>query len=79
MLEVAPDPQRGDFGPTPLAERLEKNFGVQASLDTMKRWMLENGLENGRARRGRPITPYTPLRARSSSSTSRSASSSVVR
>ena len=43
-LEVAARPVYRDFGPTLLAEHLEARFGLRASPDTVRRWMVEAGL-----------------------------------
>ena len=43
-LEVARDPLYRDFGPTLLAEHLERRFGLRLSAETLRCWMLEAGL-----------------------------------
>ena len=52
-LSLAADPLYADFGPTLLAEHLERRFGVVVSPDTLRRWMLEAGLWERRRRRAR--------------------------
>ena len=41
-MEVAADPLYRDFGPTLLAEHLERSFDVNMSVGTPRRWMLED-------------------------------------
>ncbi len=52
-LSAAADPLYADFGPTLLAEHLERRFGVVVSADTLRRWMLEAGLWERRRRRAK--------------------------
>ncbi|WP_420635153.1 helix-turn-helix domain-containing protein [Candidatus Palauibacter sp.] len=52
-LSLAADPLYADFGPTLLAEHLERRFAVVVSPDTLRRWMLEAGLWERRRRRAR--------------------------
>ena len=52
-LEVAGGTLYRDFGPTLLAEHLERSFEVRVSPDTLRGWMLEAGLWKRRRRRAR--------------------------
>ena len=52
-LEVARDPLYRDFGPTLLAEHLERRFGLRLSAETLRCWMLEAGLWERRRRRAK--------------------------
>ena len=52
-LEAARDPLYRDFGPTLLAEHLERSFGVRVSAETLRGWMLEAGLWKRRRRRAK--------------------------
>ena len=52
-LPAASDPLYADFGPTLLAEHLDRRFGLVASPDTLRRWMLGAGLWERRRRRAR--------------------------
>ncbi len=52
-LSAAADPPYADFGPTLLAEHLERRFGVVVSADTLRRWMLEAGLWERRRKRAK--------------------------
>ena len=52
-LAVAADPLYRDFGPTLLAEHLERSFAVRLSAETLRCWMLEAGLWTRRRRRAK--------------------------
>ncbi len=52
-LDVARDPLREDFGPTLLAEHLERETGRRAGVETMRRWLLEAGLWERRRKRAK--------------------------
>ena len=39
-MAIAMDPLYRDFGPTLLAEHLERTFGVRVSVETLRNWML---------------------------------------
>lgn len=52
-LEVATKPLYRDFGPTLLAEHLEKSFALRVSPDTLRVWMLEAGLWKRQRRRAK--------------------------
>ncbi|MCY3763161.1 MAG: ISNCY family transposase [Gemmatimonadetes bacterium] len=52
-MAVAADPLYRDFGPTLLAEHLERSFDVDVSVETLRRWMLEDGLWRRRRRRAK--------------------------
>ena len=52
-LEVAVDPLYRDFGPTLLAEHLERSFALRVSPDTLRGWMMEAGLWKRRRKRAR--------------------------
>ena len=52
-MGVAADPLYRDFGPTLLAEHLERTFGVRVSVETLRNWMLEDGLWERRRRRAK--------------------------
>ena len=43
-MAIARDPLYRDFGPTLLVEHLERSFGVRVSVETLRNWMLEEGL-----------------------------------
>ena len=49
-MAVAREPLYRDFGPTLLAEHLERSFGVEVSVETLGRWMLGDGLWRRRRR-----------------------------
>ena len=53
VMTVARDPLYRDFGPTLLAEHLERTFGVRVSVETLRNWMLEDGLWERRRRRAK--------------------------
>ena len=52
-LEVAEDPLYRGFGPTLLAEHLERSFTLRVSPDTLRGWMMEAGLWKRQRRRAR--------------------------
>ena len=52
-LGMAADPLYRDFGPTLLAEHLERSFAVRLSAETLRCWMLEAGLWTRRRRRAK--------------------------
>ena len=52
-LEVAKEPLYRDFGPTLLAEHLERSFALRVSLDTLRGWMMEAGLWKRQRRRAK--------------------------
>jgi len=52
-MALAADPLYRDFGPTLLAEHLERSFDVDVSVETLRRWMLEDGLWRRRRRRAK--------------------------
>ena len=52
-LEVAQDPLYRDFGPTLLAEHLERSFALRVSPDTLRGWMMEAGLWKRQPRRAK--------------------------
>ena len=52
-LEVAVDPLYRDFGPTLLAEHLERSFSLRVSPDTLRDWMMGAGLWKRQRRRAR--------------------------
>jgi transposase len=41
----------GDFGPAFAAEKLEEEEGIRISDETLRRWLIEEGLREGRRRR----------------------------
>ena len=51
VMAIAMDPLYRDFGPTLLAEHLERTFGVRVSVETLRNWMLEDGLWERRRKR----------------------------
>lgn len=53
VLAVAADPLYRDFGPTLLAEHLERRFAMRLSAETLRCWMLEAGLWKRRRRRAK--------------------------
>lgn len=53
VLEVASEPLYRDFGPTLLAEHLERSFALRMSPDTLRSWMMEAGLCKRQRRRAR--------------------------
>lgn len=53
VLEIGGEPLYRDFGPTLLAEHLERSFALRVSPDTLRGWMLEAGLWKRRRRRAR--------------------------
>ena len=52
-LSAAADPLYADFGPTLLAEHLERRFGLRLSAETLRCWMLEAGLWERRRKRAK--------------------------
>ena len=52
-MAIAMDPLYRDFGPTLLAEHLERTFGVRVSVETLRNWMLEDGLWERRRKRAK--------------------------
>ncbi len=52
-LEVAREPLYRDFGPTLLAEHLERSFALRVSPDTLRGWMMEAGLWKRQRRRAK--------------------------
>ena len=52
-LEVAKDPLYRDFGPTLLAEHLERSFEVRVGPDALRGWMMEAGLWKRQRRRAK--------------------------
>jgi hypothetical protein len=59
-LSVASDPLLADFGPTLLAEHLDRRFGLVASPDTLRRWMLGAGLVGAAPQAGEAPKPASP-------------------
>ena len=53
VLEVAKEPLYRDFGPTLLAEHLERSFEVRVSSETLCGWMMEAGVWKRRRRRAK--------------------------
>ena len=53
VLKVARDPLYQDFGPTLLAEHLERSFALRVSPDTLRGWMMEAGLWKRQRRRAK--------------------------
>ena len=54
--------QYGDFGPTLAAEKLAERHGITISDETLRGWLLENGVEHFR-RRKRPHRAWRERRA----------------
>ncbi|MBH0189032.1 MAG: helix-turn-helix domain containing protein, partial [Nitrospira sp.] len=54
--------QYGDFGPTLAAEKLAERHGMPISAETLRGWLLENGVEHFR-RRKRPHRTWRERRA----------------
>ena len=52
-LEVAADPLYRGFGPTLLAEHLERGFALGVSANTLRGWMMEAGLWKRQRRRAK--------------------------
>ncbi len=52
-LDMARDPLREDFGPTLLAEHLERETGRRAGVETLRRWMMQAGLWERRRKRAK--------------------------
>jgi len=52
--------QYGDFGPTLAAEKLAERHGVTISAETLRRWLLEHGVEHFQRRK----RPHRAWRAR---------------
>ena len=53
VLEVAKEPLYRDFGPTLLAEHLERSLALRVSPDTLRSWMMEAGLWKRQRRRAK--------------------------
>ena len=53
-----------DFGPTLAAEKLAERHGHALSAETLRQWMLAEGLRQARSRRVASIHPRRPRRAR---------------
>ncbi len=62
-LEILQQPDWHDFGPTFASEQLAKRHGIQLSDETVRRWMIEAGLWNSRARRLEPVHCWRPRRS----------------
>ncbi len=52
-LDMARDSLREDFGPTLLAEHLERETGRRAGVETLRRWMMQAGLWERRRKRAK--------------------------
>ena len=53
----------GDFGPTLACEYLAKEDGVELSKETLRQWMMAEGLRRGRRRRVEEVHPWRPRRS----------------
>ena len=53
VLAMAAAPVYADFGPTLLAEHAARELGVEASADTVRRWLTEAGLWTRKRKRAR--------------------------
>ena len=56
-LEVAGDPLYRGFGPTLLAEHLERSSALRVSPDTLRGWMMEAGLWKRQRKTGQAPQP----------------------
>ncbi len=51
-----------DFGPTFAREKLVEVHGFRLSAETLRKWMLEDGLRRAKPRRGAPVRQRRPRR-----------------
>ena len=56
---------RADFGPTLACEHAQQHLGVKVSRETMRKWMIEDGLRKARRRRAPRIHPPRERRPQS--------------
>ena len=52
-----------DFGPTFASEQLAKRHDIQASKETVRRWMIEGGLWESHSRKLKAAHPWRPRRS----------------
>ena len=56
--------RHADFGPTPASEKLLERHGCRASAETVRKWMIEEGLWQPRTRRRAQVHQRRPRRPR---------------
>ena len=62
-MEVLKQPDWHDFGPTFASEQLVKGHGIEVSDETLRRWMIEDGLWKSRRRRMEEAHCWRPRRS----------------
>jgi transposase len=62
-LRALADPDWHDFGPTFASEQLEQRHGILASEETVRQWMLAEGMWKSRKRKLREVHCWRPRRS----------------
>ena len=62
-IELLRQPDWHDFGPTFASEQLAKRHGIQASKETVRGWMMQNGLWTSRPGKLSDVHPWRPRRS----------------
>jgi transposase len=63
-VKILSDPMYQGFGPTLAAEYLGDEYGIKASKETVRRWMMEAKLWRGRKARVKEVHLWRPRRSR---------------
>lgn len=62
-MEILKQPEWHDFGPTFASEQLGKQYGVRVSDETLRGWMIEDGLWKPGSRKIREVHCWRPRRS----------------
>jgi transposase len=63
-VKILSDPLYEDFGPTLAAEYLGKNHGIEASKETVRKWMIEGKLWKAKKEKVRRVHSWRPRKDR---------------
>jgi transposase len=63
-VKILSDPIYEDFGPTLAAEYLGKNHGIEASKETVRKWMIEGKLWKAKKEKVRRVHSWRPRKDR---------------
>lgn len=61
-MDILKQPEWHDFGPTFASEQLAKQYGVRVSDETLRGWMIEDGLWKAGSRKIREVHCWRPRR-----------------
>ena len=62
-IEILKQPDWHDFGPTFASEQLDRQYGIQVSDETVRRWMMDAGLWQKRAASREEVHCWRPRRS----------------